>query len=275
MRTFFQRLRELGARSIGITLLIISLLYLWPDIQGLPAAYGFEGWAQMMPDRETLSLILLAGALAWIIWMDARPAIAKWRQAQNTSPLMLSHADGPFVFENDVDGHSRVHSLSIENPHVNKSICDVEVHLLRITRKSPKAGGYNELHCMLPLLNTNDYRFDLAPGMKRHVPLYKIKHINEEYRPPDEQLIFGPEGRDATFTPGLYKVDLVVYARDYPALRQSYAVGFDGDGGSMMGPWREGYKWPGPKAHIKLSEVQKPQSPQDTVTETPPKTPRD
>lgn len=64
-------------RSLALAGTVVGVLYLWPDLQGLPEVYGFE-WGQVMPDRETITFVLLGLALAWIVWMDARPVIKKW-----------------------------------------------------------------------------------------------------------------------------------------------------------------------------------------------------
>lgn len=71
---------------------ILGLLYLWPDIEGLPEVYPETfgrlesiGWL-MSIEREMVAFVALALALTWILWMDLRP-FAKalfQRQSQTT-----------------------------------------------------------------------------------------------------------------------------------------------------------------------------------------------
>ncbi len=79
MRKLFRIIKHWGGRSVSFAMGVLGLLYIWPDIQGLPSAYGFK-WGQIMPDRETVAYILLMLALLWIIWIDIRPAVLSQRR---------------------------------------------------------------------------------------------------------------------------------------------------------------------------------------------------
>lgn len=79
MRNLLRTIKRWGGRSISAALLILGLLYVWPDIQGLAPAYGYK-WGQLVPDRETVAYVLLAGALLWIIWIDVRPSVLRHRR---------------------------------------------------------------------------------------------------------------------------------------------------------------------------------------------------
>lgn len=59
---------------------IVGILFLWPDIQELPKIYPrLFGWVPML-ERGEIAYIALIPALAWILWMDARPYIQSWWQ---------------------------------------------------------------------------------------------------------------------------------------------------------------------------------------------------
>jgi hypothetical protein len=89
MRDFLRKIRVFGGRSISFVLLALGLLYVYPDIEGLPAAYGYS-WGYLMPSRETLTYCLLAAALVRIVWIDVRPRILKAFADKHSLQIELS-----------------------------------------------------------------------------------------------------------------------------------------------------------------------------------------
>lgn len=80
-------------KSLGFLMFIIGLLYLWPDIQGLPEIYPkFFGWFPMV-ERETITFILLGIAILWIIWIDARPLVKSLILQYRKLPLDITFAN--------------------------------------------------------------------------------------------------------------------------------------------------------------------------------------
>lgn len=57
LQRIWQVIRAAG-RSLALAGTIVGVLYLWPDIKGLPEAYGLA-WADIMPDREIVAYVLL------------------------------------------------------------------------------------------------------------------------------------------------------------------------------------------------------------------------
>lgn len=102
MRELLRTIRKLGGRSIAAALSVLGLLYLWPDIKGLPKAYGFE-WGQLMPDREIVAYIVLALALGWIIWIDVRPYLRTRSASALYGKLRIERFDVAKVFMEALD----------------------------------------------------------------------------------------------------------------------------------------------------------------------------
>ena len=72
-------------RSLASIGTIVGILYLWPDIKGLPAAYGLS-WAWLaVIEREHIAYIALAIVLAWLFWIDVRPFAQNWWQKRGRS----------------------------------------------------------------------------------------------------------------------------------------------------------------------------------------------
>lgn len=80
-------------RSLSSIGTVLGLLYLWPDIRGLPAVYGLSwGWLAMI-EREHISYIALALALAWLFWREVRPFVQGWWQKRQHSQIFTVPKD--------------------------------------------------------------------------------------------------------------------------------------------------------------------------------------
>jgi hypothetical protein len=79
---------------------IIGVLFLWQDLQYLPKAMGLPdayswAWRWLLElERETVAFLLLGLALAWILWIDARPLV--WRWLENRKPQQIIISDTPY-----------------------------------------------------------------------------------------------------------------------------------------------------------------------------------
>jgi len=72
----------LAALSLWLAVLISPLRF-----EKLPEALRW--WGNIMPERETL-LILLSGLLvAWIFWTDLRPSVHRWCRDRNAGDVNL------------------------------------------------------------------------------------------------------------------------------------------------------------------------------------------
>ena len=125
---------------------VVGLLYLWPDIQGLPEAYGWT-WGHVMPDRETVTFIFLGISLAWILWMDARPFFKDYFSKKiPQAPLIIEHA----FWHSPMDGSSiSKQHVRIVNVSETETVDDVAVYLDRVrymailhSPLSPAVGDY-------------------------------------------------------------------------------------------------------------------------------------
>lgn len=81
LKIFWKSLLFLGS--------FIGLLFLASDIQDIPSA--ITGWrtAFTIIDQLTALWIFAVFALAYIIWIDARPIIEKWRKGEKTEISVL------------------------------------------------------------------------------------------------------------------------------------------------------------------------------------------
>lgn len=125
-------------RTLASISFVVSILFLWPDIQELPTIYPRAfGWLQML-ERETLLGAALGLAVAWILWMDVRHLVRSWIQERHKHPLQII----PFgrnttesLFFSPVDGTraiicKNVYVLGVRNeslPH--ETIRNVQVQL--------------------------------------------------------------------------------------------------------------------------------------------------
>lgn len=64
---------------------------LLPDLQGLPAAYGYSWEWLMWLDRETLAYALLGVACVWIFYIDVRPLFRRWLDGLKTEPIGICY----------------------------------------------------------------------------------------------------------------------------------------------------------------------------------------
>jgi hypothetical protein len=214
---------------------------------------------------NNLIIVLLLLAIAGFAWVTFQPIFTQWHRGRNKSPLRLSVTGVPGLTEK-VEGEVLwINTISVENGQA-KSVYGVEILLQKVALVKPIKGGFSELHYLLPLFRTNETRFDLSPGMKRYAILFRRKFddlpdIDDNVK---QTIFFGPNREKQLTKPGLYKIDLTVYARDVPPLNQSFAFGFDDQGGSMIGPWRDNIEWPWGPVTV-TAGGDHPQSPQDTT----------
>ena len=76
-------------RSLIAATTVIGVLYLWPDIKGLPGQFGYS-WGWLMPEQQTITYVALGLALGWIFWMDVRRLIKQWwRSRSQTIPSTI------------------------------------------------------------------------------------------------------------------------------------------------------------------------------------------
>ncbi len=62
-----------GLAALGLWLAVFALPL---KVEQFPAALSW--WLDMMPDRATMWMLLSAGLVAWIFWIDLRPLVARW-----------------------------------------------------------------------------------------------------------------------------------------------------------------------------------------------------
>lgn len=78
MRTFWRVLKRFWD-AIAATSLLVGILYLPSDVEGLPKAlqdpYGLARGLARQVDRETALAWLALALIAWIVWRDARPYV--------------------------------------------------------------------------------------------------------------------------------------------------------------------------------------------------------
>ena len=89
--------RALWASIVSISALL-GAVYLYPDVIGLPEAYGFRGWAVPPASATLFALLLLASGC--ITWMDVRPFALRWIEGRKRLPLEV-------VFFNEINEESK------------------------------------------------------------------------------------------------------------------------------------------------------------------------
>lgn len=80
-------------RSLGFIGTVVGILYLWPNIKGFPAAYGYTWEFPTWFDNEHIAYVLLAVACAWILWIDTRPFVMRWLQGRRFHPISVLQVD--------------------------------------------------------------------------------------------------------------------------------------------------------------------------------------
>jgi hypothetical protein len=89
MPKWWQRIVQVRTGLVALSLWL-AVIILPLRVQQLPEALRW--WGNMMPDRETL-LILLSGVLvAWIFWTDLRPSVYRWWSDRKVGDVNLRDA---------------------------------------------------------------------------------------------------------------------------------------------------------------------------------------
>jgi hypothetical protein len=246
----------------GFVLTLLGFAFLPKDISELPSA--FEWWGAVMDyvGRDNALIAFSAVLVAWILWMEVRPAVFKWLSARNVSPLELSITGGGFYVE---DGRFLT-PLVVRNTS-RSSIEDVEVYLQKISLRHNDSRGYRPINKRLVLKTARVSRFHLSPLMPRELSFMRKTIADDETS--KMRLEFGPfEDRSTSeFGPGLYKVDLAAYGKNIPAMEISFAIAANEDGGGMMGLWREDEVWPF-VSRTKITEVPSTPEKDDSTDES-------
>ena len=78
-------------QSLGLIGTVIGIIYIWPDIRGLPETFGFQWGFPMWLDREVVAYVALGGTLAWIAWIDIRPFVKQWWDKRGRPSHFIVH----------------------------------------------------------------------------------------------------------------------------------------------------------------------------------------
>lgn len=148
-------------RSLVLVGTVVGLLYLWPDIQELPSAYGLR-WGQVMPDRAALALILLGLALSWIVWIDVRPAARRWMTARTKHPLTIVHPEHAWVERLVVHSGPNTAPPNRVVKYVYK--LGVRNDSERTIRRLALEFQFRDQIAQVPIQGTSETNVDLRPG---------------------------------------------------------------------------------------------------------------
>lgn len=191
---------------------LLSLLVLWPTLRDLPSSYGYE-WGQFVPEREVAQFIVLGFAFAWIVWMDARPAITALlvpKAPLDIKPgFMLSpHSSGWAL--------SATNSSPVEIENVSLQLKNVRYAGILRPPLRPWTEGYL-------VFEQGRESVSLRPGEQMLAPFMHLGTSREGVE-------FGPfiGGRTSGgWKVGAIKIDVVAYSKGYPPVHQLIWVRID------------------------------------------------
>jgi len=196
-------------RSLTFIGAVVGILYLWPDIQGLPQIYPDAFGRITMPERETIMAAALVIAAIYIFWIDVRRWAVPWAvkhkriiaaklgTTTKASKIKVSteyrdigfrrkpeadSADPRKIVETDYIG-----SIKYQTDLINQYTRNVENCSIVLTRIS--SGGSEVLPRPLTLDYDNfDSSFSLRPGEHIRLPIIscELGNLAERGKMPDK-----------------------------------------------------------------------------------------
>ena len=225
-----------------------------------------SGWLPLWGWALLGMAIIVAAAVEYAA---KKEGATPWRGARNQSPFLVSFLE---TYADTRGNECFFHTpLTVRNLSPTRSFDGVEVHLVRVTQMQPHHGGHTSINSRLIDRASGLPSFGMAPSMPRDVFLLRVvgnKELGHRFKlGPLER----PSGREHSFGPGLYKVDIAIYGRDAQPAFEALAIGLDESGTLSYGAWRDDLPWPlSPRITTTISGVPSPQSPQDTPEKTQP-----